>query len=125
MPNSIANNDDNIENLTVDNTHSKVKCDIYEKDSLYNIDIDLPGYEKKNIVIEVNGGKLIVTADMKQVDVDVKYLRRERNTDKCQVSFKLANVNYSEVNARYKNGVLKIVIPKKDNNKDRKVIAIK
>ena len=59
---------------------AKMKCDIYEKDNTYHVDMDLPGFKKEEIKVECNKGNLIVSAEKKheeeEKDEKKKYLRR-------------------------------------------------
>ena len=63
---------------------AKMKCDIYEKDNKYHVEMDLPGFTKDEIKIECNKGNLIVTAEKEEDEEnkDKKYLRRERSYGK-------------------------------------------
>ena len=103
-------------------TESKVmKTDIKEKKDKYLIDIDLPGYEKENIKMEISDGYLTVHANVnKEVDDEKgKYVRKERYVGE--------NVKEEEIKAKFKNGTLTIEVPKKDEKKelpDKKYIPI-
>ncbi len=98
---------------------SKVmKTDIKETKDSFLIDIDLPGYEKENIKIDVEDGYLTVQASTdsnKEEKEDGKFVRRERYTGSCSRSFYVGEqVTYDKVNATFKNGILKLVVPKID-----------
>ena len=105
-------------------TESKVmKTDIKEKKDKYLIDIDLPGYEKKDIKMEISDGYLTVHASVnKEVDDEKdkgKYVRKERYVGECSRSFYVGdNVTEDEIKAKFKNGTLTIEIPKKDDKKE-------
>ena len=74
----------------------KMKCDIYEKDNIYNVEVDIPGISKDDIEIEFNKGTLTITAESKKEEVDnsKKYLHRERKIyGKLQRSFYLGDVD--------------------------------
>ena len=114
-------------------TESKVmKTDIKEKKDKYLIDIDLPGYEKENIKMEISDGYLTVHASVnKEVDDEKekgKYVRKERYVGECSRSFYVGeNVKEEEIKAKFKNGTLTIEVPKKDDKKelpDKKYIPI-
>lgn len=102
-----------------------LKCDIYEKDNKYFIDMDVPGMDKKDIDISLKDGYLTVKAQKsnKNDHEDKKFIRRERFYMSQERSFYLGSVNENEIDARINNGVLKLVVPKKDDNK--KSIEIK
>ena len=105
-------------------TESKVmKTDIKEKKDKYLIDIDLPGYEKENIKMEISDGYLTVHASVnKEVDDEKekgKYVRKERYVGECSRSFYVGeNVKEEEIKAKFKNGTLMIEVPKKDDKKE-------
>ncbi len=105
-------------------TESKVmKTDIKEKKDKYLIDIDLPGYEKKDIKMEISDGYLTVHASVnKEVDDEKdkgKYVRKERYVGECSRSFYVGdNVTEDEIKAKFKNGTLTIEVPKKDDKKE-------
>ena len=114
-------------------TESKVmKTDIKEKKDKYLIDIDLPGYEKEDIKIEISDGYLTVHASVnKEVNDEKekeKYVRKERYVGECSRSFYVGdNVTEDEIKAKFKNGTLTIEVPKKEDKKelpDKKYIPI-
>ena len=106
-----------------------MKCDIYEKDGSYHIEMDVPGFSKDEIKIEAKNDYLTVTAEknseINDEDKDKKYLHRERTYGKYQRSFYLGDLVSENIDAEFNNGVLKIVVPKKDENDDKKYIEIK
>ena len=105
-------------------SESKVmKTDIKEKRDKYIIDIDLPGYEKEDIKMEISDGYLTVHASVnKEVDDEKekgKYVRKERYVGECSRSFYVGeNVKEEEIKAKFKNGTLTIEVPKKDDKKE-------
>ena len=105
-----------------------MKCDVYEKDGNYNIEMDIPGYSKKDISIECDDGLLTVTAEKKyennEEDKDKKYIRRERHYGKVSRSFTFNDINEEAIKADFEHGTLKIVIPKKEQTTTKKVIEI-
>lgn len=104
-----------------------MKCDIYEKDNKYYIEMDIPGFDKKDVKIEIKNDYLIISAE-KQEDFEEKdknYIRRERNYGKYERSFALGEVDSENIDAEFKDGMLKIVIPKKEETNNQKFIEIK
>lgn len=102
---------------------SKVmKTDIKEKRDKYFIDIELPGYEKENIKIDVEDGYLTVYAEMdskNEEKEDGKFVRKERYVGSCSRSFYVGTEIQSEdIKASFKNGMLKIEVPKKEEKKE-------
>ncbi len=105
----------------------KMQCDIYEKDNNINIEMDIPGFNKEDINIEINKGNLVVTAEKNEEEnEDKKYLRRERKFyGKYQRSFYLGEIDEENIEASFENGILKISIPKKTEEETKKLIEIK
>ena len=99
-----------------------MKTDIKEKKDKYIVDIDLPGYEKDDIKIEVDNGYLIVNAKTnhhKDEKEEGKYVRKERFVGECSRSFYVGeDVKQEDIKASFRNGTLKIEIPKKDEPKE-------
>lgn len=112
--------------------HYLMKTDIKDKKNKYEVVIDLPGYEKDNINIELNNGYLEVSAKVekneKQEDEE-KFVRRERFYGECSRSFYVGDeIKEEDINAEFKNGILKIDIPKKEEKlklPENKKITIK
>ena len=105
------------------NEESKImKTDIKEKKDKYIIDIDLPGYEKENIKMSIEDGYLIVNASTnteKEDKEEGKFVRKERYMGSCSRSFYVGDaVENEDIKASFKNGTLKIEIPKKENKKE-------
>ena len=108
-----------------------MKTDIKEKKEKYIIDVDLPGYEKENIDIEIENGYLKVTAkatkDVDESDEDEKYIHKERFYGECSRSFYVGNdVKEEDIKASFKNGILTLCVPKEEQKKleERKKIQI-
>lgn len=99
-----------------------MKTDIKEKDNHYLIEIDLPGYEKNDIQIEVEDGYLTVTASKKENNEEKeegRFVRKERYFGKCSRSFYVGkDIQTEDVSASFKNGTLKLNVPKKDEKKE-------
>ena len=102
------------------NNDSKVmRTDIKENKDNYDIMIDLPGYEKENIKIDVEDGYLNITAKTNSNSTDDekgKYVRRERYYGEMSRSFYIGDdVKEEDIKAAFKNGTLSITVPKVDN----------
>ncbi len=98
-----------------------MKTDIKEKKDRYLIDIDLPGYEKEGIKIEIQEGYLTVHAKVDKEDDKEKgkYVRKERYTGECSRSFYVGdNVKEEDIKAKFNNGTLTLEIPKKEDKKE-------
>ena len=118
--------DDIFDNFLSDPEESNMKCDIYEKDGDYHIEMDIPGFDKKDINIECDKGYLTVTAVKNEEDNDENknYIRRERSYGKYQRSFYIGEVDSENVKAEFKHGMLKIVVPKQKEAETKKRIEI-
>lgn len=119
--------DDIFEDFISPFKQTQMKCDIYEKDGDYHIEIDIPGFEKKDINLEVKDGYLIISAEKqdKVKDEGKDYIRRERKYGKYQRSFYIGDVESEKIEAEFKDGLLKILVPKIEEVIDKKVIEIK
>ena len=120
---------DNAIDQFFENEGNKMKCDIYEKDNTYHVEMDIPGFKKDEIKVECNKGNLVITAEKEEnkedKDDDKKYIRRERTYGKYSRSFYLGDVNEDAIEAKFDNGTLTISIPQIDQNENKKVIDIK
>lgn len=105
---------------------NNMKCDIYEKDDNYYIEMDVPGFDKKDIDINLDKGYLTVTASHEEnADEENKsYIRKERTSVKSSRQFYLGEVDEENIKAEFNNGILKIVVPKKEEIETKKKIEI-
>ena len=101
--------------------HAKnmMKTDIREHDEGYEVDIDLPGFKKDEISIELENGYLTVSAakglDKDEEDKKGKYIRKERYAGAMQRSFYVGDdITEEDIKAEFKHGILKIFVPKKE-----------
>lgn len=99
-----------------------MRTDIKERGDKYIIDIDLPGYEKENIKIDVEDGYLTVHATIdsnKEEKEEGKFVRKERYVGSCSRSFYVGeDVKEDDIKATFRNGILKLEIPKKEEKKE-------
>ncbi|WP_029233181.1 Hsp20/alpha crystallin family protein [Butyrivibrio sp. VCB2006] len=109
-----------------------MKTDIREKDDNYEVVIDLPGFKKEEIEVELNEGYITISAS-KGLDKDAndkkgKLIRQERYAGAMQRSFYVGeNIEKEDVEANYRHGVLTLTIPKKAAEKkvpEKNLIAI-
>ncbi len=96
--------------------------DVKEHDDHYDLEIELPGFKKEELNVELNDGYLTVTAS-KSHDQDKekngKLLRQERYSGMMSRSFYLGDdISSDEIHGKYEHGVLTISIPKKDEQKE-------
>ena len=101
-----------------------MNTDIKESDNGYEMEIDLPGFKKDEITVELNDGYLTISA-AKRLDKDEaeskeeakkgNYIRRERYSGACQRSFYVGDaITQEDIKASFKHGILTLNIPKKD-----------
>ncbi len=98
--------------------------DIYEKDNNFFVEAQLPGMKKEDIKIEVENGKLLVSAESSKENKinEDKYYRKEIVKGKFVRSFSLPeSVNSDDLKANFDNGILKIEIPKSEKEKPKQV----
>ncbi len=108
-------------------TEGFIRTDIRESDKEYILEADLPGFTKGDIEIKIQDNYLILSAEKKQEIEESKegYIRKERSYGSLRRSFFLENVKEDEISAKFKNGVLTIVIPKtKEEKKEVKSVII-
>ena len=100
-----------------------MKTDIREKEDAYLIDVDLPGFEKENIKMEIENGYLTIVATTdtnKEEKEDGKYVRKERYYGSCARSFYVGeDIVEDDIKASFRNGTLRVEVPKKDVKKER------
>ena len=113
--------------------HAKnlMKTDVKEKDGNYEVAIDLPGFKKDEIKMELENGYLTISAakglDKDETDKETgKYIRRERYAGNLSRSFYIGDVKQEDVKAAFKNGILSISVPKEDKKakEEKKYITI-
>ena len=113
------------------NAKNIMKTDIREHDEGYELDVDLPGFKKDEISVELDDGYLTISAakglDKDEQDKKGKYIRRERYAGAMQRSFYVGDaVTEEDIKAKFEDGILKLSIPKKDAKavETKKSIAI-
>ena len=93
-----------------------MKTDVRETEDTYEVDIDLPGFKKDEIKVDLKDGYLTVSAakglDRDQQDKNGKYIRQERYAGACSRSFYVGDVEAADVSAKYEDGILRITLPK-------------
>ncbi len=108
-----------------------MRTDVHETDEHYAVDIDLPGFKKEEIKLELDKGYLTVSAtkglDKEENDNKGKLIRQERYSGSMQRSFYVGdNLTEEDIIASFKDGVLNISIPKKEKAQipEKKTIMI-
>ena len=93
--------------------------DIREHDDHFDVEIDLPGFKKEDINIELNNGNLTITAakglEEKEENKEGKLVRKERYSGVMSRSFYVGEeITSEEIKAKFENGVLCLNVPKKE-----------
>lgn len=109
-----------------------MRTDVKEKDGMYTLEMDLPGYDKADIKAELNNGYLTISAskdtgDQEKKDEESGYVCRERYTGSCSRSFYVGDsVKEEDIRAGYNNGILTLSFPKETAPQipEKKYIAI-
>ncbi|MDO5399625.1 MAG: Hsp20/alpha crystallin family protein [Eubacteriales bacterium] len=100
---------------------SLMKTDVRELDNGYELDMDLPGFKKDEVQVDVRDGFLTVSAAKglnKDEKKDGKLIRQERYTGQCSRSFYVGEgVESGDVSARFEDGILRICLPKNQQKK--------
>ena len=93
------------------------RTDIRDDGSKYIMEAELPGFDKKDINLDINGTNLVLSAEHKNEtehkDEDGKYIRKERSYGSYRRSFDISGIDADKIDAEYKNCVLTIALPKK------------
>ncbi|QCX33908.1 Hsp20/alpha crystallin family protein [Caloramator sp. E03] len=101
------------------------KTDIVDKGDKFVLEADLPGFNKEDIDIDIDGNRLTISAKHSEKREENKdnYIRRERRFGSFVRSFDVSNIKTDEIKAEYKNGVLTLELPKinKENKSGRKI----
>ncbi len=95
----------------------EVRVDVKENDKAYQVQAELPGVNKENIHVDIDGAVVVISAERKQekeVNEGNRVLRTERYFGKVSRSFQLAQeIDEGQAVAKYNNGVLELTLPKK------------
>ena len=114
--------------------HAKnlMKTDIRETEDSYELDVDLPGFKKDEVSIDLKDGYLTISA-ARGLDEDEKdkksgkYIRRERYAGACERSFYVGEgISQDDIKASFQHGILKLFIPKEPEKsvEEKKYVAI-
>ena len=96
-----------------------MKTDIREKEGSYELDVDLPGFKKEDLKLQLENGYLTISAvrntKKDEKDEKGKYIRQERYTGAVSRSFYLGeSITEEDIHAKFEDGILKLSIPKED-----------
>ena len=114
--------------------HAKnlMKTDVKDVNDHYEVAVDLPGFQKDEVNVELENGYLTISAakglDKDQKDDEGHYIRQERYSGSCSRSFYVGDdISEDDISAKFENGILKVTVPKKQlpaPEETKKVIGI-
>mgnify|MGYP000670074099 CR=1 FL=1 len=101
------------------NVSRLMKTDVRETEKTYELDIDLPGFKKDEIQMELKDGVLTVNAakglDKDEEDKKGNYIRKERYAGSMSRSFYVGkHVTVEDVHPKYESGILSFSVPKEE-----------
>ena len=103
-----------------------MKTDIKKKENGYELSVDMPGFDKKDINIECKDGYLTVSVkkEEKQESDNKNYIRKERFYGEYTRTFYLGELDTDKIEAKFNNGTLHITVPKEEKQVNKRVIEI-
>ncbi|MCM1194756.1 MAG: Hsp20/alpha crystallin family protein [Corallococcus sp.] len=107
----------------VDQESSFMKTDIKETEKEYALDVEMPGFEKKDITLNFENGYLTISAKKESASDNTRYIRRERAMS-CSRSFYMGDVDETKIKAKYESGVLFVTVPKESKEETKHAINI-
>jgi HSP20 family protein len=127
VPRKIFYDDDFWDDFMPSVKNDEMKCDIYEKGDKTFIEMDIPGYKKEDINVDVHNNYLNITAKKEEhhEDKDKNYIRRERSYGKISRSFYIGDIKENDIDASFKDGILTVSVPKEPKENNHKKIEIK
>ena len=104
---------------------SQIRIDVKETDDGYSIEAEVPGVNKDNIQVSIDGNQVSLRAEVQQLDEQKegeRVLRSERYFGSVSRSIQLpAEIDTDQCKARYENGVLKLTLPRKQGGSSRQL----
>jgi len=103
------------------------KTDVKEMENEYILQAELPGMNRDNIKLEIEDNYLTILASNDEVVEEERdnYIRKERRSGSYRRSFNIENIKDDEIKANYRDGILEVILPKKEPGKvSRRVIDI-
>ena len=112
--------DDLFRPLFYDEKLDAMKTDIRETKDSYILDVEMPGFEKSEISLDVENGYLTIRAEKSEKESEDgkehRYVRKERSVS-CQRSYYIGDTEEDAIKAKYDKGVLTVTLPKKEEEK--------
>ncbi|MGM9531126.1 Hsp20/alpha crystallin family protein [Intestinibacter sp.] len=113
---------DPVFNVNTTNTTNRMATDIKENENGYELAMEVPGFNKEDLKIELKDGYLTISAEHNttndQKDNDGRIIRQERYYGSCKRSFYVGDqIEKQDIKAKYDKGILNVFVPKKDLKK--------
>ncbi len=114
----------------LNNCNSKPATNIFETEKEFRLEMLLPGFKKEDVQLKIHENVLTVKAELPQQEEEqepeYKYEHREFEAYSFERKFKVPNtVNADNIAARFENGILELVLPKKEEALPKPPVDIK
>ncbi|MCH5157266.1 MAG: Hsp20/alpha crystallin family protein [Clostridiales bacterium] len=106
-----------------DSESSFMKTDIKETSTHYVMEVEMPGFDKKDISLKFESGYVTISAKKEAAVESERYLRRERAQSYSR-SYYMGDVDEKQIKAKYENGILTVSVPKDKPEQSRHNILI-
>lgn len=121
-------NSDSTNIIKIENDNNNQFEELIEDENNYELELKIPGISKENIKVDIKNNNLIIKAEkkqeIKQEDENKSYYRYAKSFAGFYRMISIPeNADIDNIDSEYKNGILKIVIPKNKNSK-RKIVKI-
>lgn len=97
---------------------AEFKTDVTDEGDHYLLEADLPGFDKKDIQLNISGDMLTVQAErhskLEEKDKKDKVVRIERSYGSYSRQFDVSGIDTDRIKAKYENGVLQLELPKRE-----------
>lgn len=104
---------------------NNMRTDISENENEYTLDIEMPGVKKDEININFEDNSLIIEIKQeKNNESNDSYIRKERSALNIRRSYYLENIDENSIKAKLNDGILKVIVPKKELIENKKTISI-
>ena len=118
-----------IQPLHGDPLPAQIRLDVQERDGAFEVQAEIPGVKKEDIQVEIDGNLLSLQAQVRQEDSSAgeegRPLRSERYYGSVSRTVQLpTEVDDSQCKARYENGVLRLTLPKKAQEKSQRRVTV-
>ena len=103
----------------------QIKLDVTEADNAYTVKAEIPGVRKEDIDVRIEGNMVSLSAEVNKQSEEKKdgrVIRSERYQGYVSRTFSLgANVDQAKASAKYENGVLELVLPKRESTEGKRL----